>query len=67
MTLAVKLNLIVHQMDVVTTFLNGEVEEELYMGVMEGFTVALEGIVKRNVNPHVTAVAKNWIGHFKLE
>ena len=54
-------------MDVVTTFLNGEVEEELYMGVMEGFTVALEGIVKRNVNPHVTAVAKNWIGHFKLE
>ena len=42
MALSVEMNLIVHQMDVVTAFLNGEVEEEIYMTVPE----KLESLLK---------------------
>ena len=31
-------NLEVHQIDIRTTFLNGELDEEIYMGQPEGFT-----------------------------
>jgi len=32
-------NLIVHQTDVTTLFLNGELEEEIYMEQLEGFVI----------------------------
>ncbi|WVZ50723.1 hypothetical protein U9M48_001951 [Paspalum notatum var. saurae] len=37
--LAVSYGLIIHQMDVKTTFLNGELEEEIYMEQPDGFVV----------------------------
>lgn len=33
-----KKNMIVHQMDVVTAFLNGTLDEEIYMGKPPGYT-----------------------------
>ena len=32
-------NLVIHQMDVKTTLLNGELDEEIYMEQLEGFIV----------------------------
>jgi hypothetical protein len=37
LSLAASFGLIVHQMDVKTTFLNGELEEEIYMDQPNGF------------------------------
>jgi hypothetical protein len=39
LALATAYKLLVHQMDVKTTFLNGELEEEIYMQQPEGFVV----------------------------
>ena len=38
LTIAALRNFEVHQMDVKTTFLNGELEEEIYMEQPEGFS-----------------------------
>ena len=37
MTLVAHFNMELHQMDVKTTFLNGDLEEEVYMKQQEGF------------------------------
>ena len=37
LSLATSHGLLVHQMDVKTTLLNGELEEEIYMDLPEGF------------------------------
>ena len=37
------INLEIHQMDVKTTFLNGELDEEIYMEQLEGFSAPEQG------------------------
>ena len=61
MALSVELGLIVHQMDVVTAFLNGQVEEELYMLIPERFQFVLEKKIERNNNRNAVAIAKKWL------
>ena len=39
LSLAASHNLLVHQMDVKTAFLNGELDEEIYMDQPDGFVV----------------------------
>ena len=39
LSLAASHNLLVHQMDIKATFLNGELEEEIYMERLDGFAV----------------------------
>jgi hypothetical protein len=41
--LAASHDLLIHQMDVKTTFLNGELDEEIYMKQPEGFCDAWTG------------------------
>jgi hypothetical protein len=38
-SLAASYGLLVHQMDVKTTFLNGDLDEEIYMDQRDGFVV----------------------------
>jgi hypothetical protein len=46
LSLAASHGLLIHQMDAKTTFLNGELEEEVYMDYPEGFVVkGKEGMV----------------------
>src|SRR6266498_3927741 len=45
LSLAASYGLIVHQMDVKTTFLNGELEEEIYMEQPDGFVVKCNTLI----------------------
>jgi hypothetical protein len=39
LSLAASYDLLIHQIDIKTTFLNGELEEEIYMTQLDGFVV----------------------------
>ena len=55
MALAFELNLIVHQMDVVTAFLNGEVEED---DITRGTSNSVRSYRQKKRKSYVTLVAK---------
>ena len=63
MALSAELGLTVHQMDVVTAFLNGDIEEELFMEVPNGLEDALNEIVNRDVDASnkLRDKAKGWL------
>ena len=61
MALSVEMNLIVHQMDVVTAFLNGEVEEKIYITVPEKLESLLNEIIKKKISQSTIQVAEKWL------
>ena len=61
MALSAEWNLTVHQMDVVTAYLNGEVEEELFMEIPEQFEESLSDIMnKEHVDDSIINTARKW-------
>jgi hypothetical protein len=55
----------IHQMDVKTTFLNGELDEEIYMTQLEGFVVSgPENKVCRLKKYGLEQVSKQWHDRF---
>lgn len=66
MALAVELDLLVEQMDVVTAYLNGDVEEEIYMDVPDGLEDILKQIVEENEeNEEVIKTSRKWLSDLK--
>lgn len=62
MALAVKLKLKVHQMDVVTAYLNGKLEESVYMEIPEHLEEILKEILEVKESPtHVQETARKWL------
>ena len=62
MALSAEWNLTVHQMDVVTAYLNGEVEEELFMEIPEQLEESLSDIMnKEHVNDRIMDTARKWL------
>lgn len=66
--LSAKLNLEIHQMDVVTAYLNGEITEGVFMEVPERLNMVLENIIKgdlvgssRSKSQRVKDVATKWL------
>ncbi|GKE39515.1 putative ribonuclease H-like domain-containing protein, partial [Tanacetum coccineum] len=57
---AAHMNMIVYQMDVKTTFLNGILREEVYVSQLDGF------VDQRNLN-HVNSLKEPWIPHCSSE
>ena len=62
MALSAEWNLTVHQMDVVTAYLNGEIEEELFMEIPEQLEESLSDIMnKEHVNDRIMDTARKWL------
>lgn len=62
MALAVKNEMVVHQMDVVTAYLNGELDEKIYMEIPEMFKENMNEIVKKeNLDVKIKNTAKCWL------
>ena len=66
MALSAENGLTVHQMDVVTAFLNGEVEEELFLELPEEFESTLQEIIAdREVDKKIKAKAEKWANQLR--
>lgn len=63
MALSVELGLKVHQMNVVTAYLNGEVEEDLYMKLPNCSEEVLKEIIAKNEKgkEEIISTAKKWL------
>lgn len=67
MALSAELGLKVHQMDVVTAYLNGEIEEELFMEIPEQLNAILEEIISesKEEHPEVVKTSMKWLQQMK--
>jgi len=67
MALSAELGLTVHQMDVVTAFLNGEVEEEIYLDLPDQLENTLSDIIEnpKGVDASLLELAKQWMGEIR--
>uniref|UniRef100_A0A5S6QKH9 Reverse transcriptase Ty1/copia-type domain-containing protein n=1 Tax=Trichuris muris TaxID=70415 RepID=A0A5S6QKH9_TRIMR len=62
MALAVEKGLTVHQLDIATAFLNGDLEEEIFMQPPDLLEKVLEEIVQENVMPsQILSTAREWL------
>ena len=60
------MNLTLHQMDAVTAYLNGEIEEELFMEIPEKFEESLSEIMnKEHVNDSIMNTARKWLDQLR--
>ena len=66
MALSAEWNLTLHQMDVVTAYLNGEIEEELFMEIPEKFEESLSEIMnKEHVDDSIIYTARKWLDQLR--
>ena len=65
--LAAKYKLLVHQMDVVTAYLNGSIEENIFMDIPDCLQEILEEIVVRNdgIGDSVVSKAREFLDSLK--
>jgi hypothetical protein len=61
MALSTELKLIVHQMDVVSAYLNGDLEEELYMSLPDELEPSLWEIIRNHDDIEIVNKSKIWL------
>ena len=61
MALATEMKLIVHQMDVVSAYLNGDLDEELYMNLPEELESSLKEIVATHRHQDTVCKSQEWL------
>lgn len=61
MAMAVKHKLEVHQMDVTIAYLNGDIEQDIYMEIPQNFKETMTQIAQNNEESGVVKTTKKWL------